>query len=269
LESYCAAHCSPALSGDLLQSIAARTTAEMPERANMLSDALVGAVLRALVHAATAHDSNAAPRILELGTFTGYSTSWLLDCLPPAFVSGELEAALGTRGVVVSCELRDEYAALARENLATHPRIDALDLRVGPAIDTLTALAADAAAPAAESTAAFDFIYIDANKKASARYVDAILQLGLLKRPTGILLIDNTLWKGQVVHAAAQAANAASSSSPDMATLAAASTGPQVDSMGRAIHALNVRLANDPRLLVTVLPARDGLTIVQHRTQHS
>ena len=97
----------------------------------------------------------AAPRLLELGTFTGYSTAWLLDCLPAG------------RGTLVSCELRDEYAALAQHNLRDHPRLAQLQLLVGPAYGSLQSLIREGAAattPAAGhgSGAAFDFIYSDA-----------------------------------------------------------------------------------------------------------
>jgi len=66
------------------------------------------------------------------------------------------------------------------------------------------------------------------------------------------LQLDNTLWKGQVLSAAAGASSVAATA----------------DSMTRAMHALNRALAADPRLLVTMLPVRDGITIVQHRPTH-
>lgn len=236
LASYCVSHSTAPQSAQLLHTISARTEAAMPERANMLSDALVGSVLRSLVTAATA--GTAAPRLLELGTFTGYSTAWLLDCLPAG------------RGTLVSCELRDEYAALAQHNLRDHPRLAQLQLLVGPAYGSLQSLIAGGAGTGAVASA-FDFIYIDANKKAYASYVDLILREGLLK-PTGVMVLDNTLWKGQVLAAAAGASSVAATP----------------DSMTRAMHALNRTLAADPRLIVTLLPVRDGITIVQHRPTH-
>jgi len=234
---------------------------ELPERANMLSGPLVGATLRALVHAACAGRTAAEPpRILELGTFTGYATAWLLDCLPAPATASDIHLP-GHSGCVVSCELKDEVLAVARENLRLHPRFQQLRLMQGPAIDSLRILAeeakqAQAAAATAVSTGArglqcaapFDLVYIDANKKSAAAYASFLLSSSasappLLRPGTGVLVLDNTLWKGLVAE-------------PDP-TLH--------DSMTRAAHQLNQQLRDDPRLLVTMLPIRDGITVIQQR----
>ena len=182
----------------------------------MLSDSLVGGVLRMLATAAMSHSDQ--PKALELGTFTGYATTWLLDALP-------------TNGQLISCELKQEYADIALRHLATHPKRAQLQLCVGPALDTLQSMV-----DAGESTT-LDFIYLDANKKSYLAYYEFILRHRLLRRG-GVLLIDNTLWKGLVT------------------------TTPQ-DSMTRSIDAFNQHLAQDTRVIATMLPIRDGLTIVQ------
>ncbi len=245
IESYCTAHTTPAASSSLLANITTRTQQEMPDRANMLSGTLVGSLLRALVHAATAATaSERAPRILELGTFTGYATAWLLDCLPspPPHSSGRSNA-----GCVVTCELKADLAAIATDNLRAHPRFESLRIMEGPAIDSLKVLAEEFAEKAAAGggEGGFDLVYIDANKKSSAAYVDFLLSApGLLRPASGIIVLDNTLWKGRVTGDAAEH-----------------------DSMTRAAHALNQKLRDDTRLIVTLLPIRDGITIVQQRPQ--
>lgn len=220
LDAYCASHSTPTPSSRLLADISSHTLASMPERANMLSEPVVGALLRAIVTACTSHAVE--PRLLELGTFTGYSTSWLLDTLPRG------------RGTLISCESKEEHAAVARPLLAQHDNFSQLQLRLAPALDTLQSLVDDGAAP-------FHFVYIDANKKSYGAYVDFLLTHSLLARG-GAIVLDNTLWKGLV-----------------------AAPEEDHDSMTRSIHALNQRLANDDRLLVTMLPIRDGITIVQRR----
>lgn len=117
-----------------------------------------------------------AYRILEVGTFTGYTSLWLALSLPP-------ESRL-------ICLDRDaEATAIAREAWTAAGVADRIDLRIGDAADGLAGLFDDGEA------SSFDLAYIDADKERQTDYYDACLKL---VRPGGLVAIDNTLWKGQV-----------------------------------------------------------------------
>ncbi|HEY6488172.1 MAG: O-methyltransferase [Terracidiphilus sp.] len=117
-----------------------------------------------------------ARRILELGTLGGYSTLWLAR-------------ALAAGGVVVTLELEEKHAAIARANLERGGMMDRVDLRVGRAADLLRAMVAEHAAP-------FDLIFIDADKSGYPEYLDLSLKL---TRPGTVLVSDNVVREGRVV----------------------------------------------------------------------
>jgi predicted O-methyltransferase YrrM len=125
-----------------------------------------------------------ARSILEIGTLGGYSTIWLAR-------------GLGPDGRLLTLELSREYAHVAQRNL-TRAGLDRLvDIRVGPAMDTLRQLITESHAP-------FDLIFIDADKASYADYLDASLQLSR----TGTLIIaDNVVRKGAVIDAQSTDAN--------------------------------------------------------------
>mgnify|MGYP002652693739 CR=1 FL=1 len=113
-----------------------------------------------------------AKRILEVGTLGGYSTVWL--------------ARSGAH--VVTLELSAEHAAVARANLEAAGVGDRVEVRVGPALETLLTVEADAAEP-------FDFVFVDADKVNNANYVRAALKL---TRPGAIIVVDNVIRGGNV-----------------------------------------------------------------------
>jgi predicted O-methyltransferase YrrM len=117
-----------------------------------------------------------ARRVLELGTLGGYSTLWLARALPAG-------------GQVVSLELEPRHAEIARANLQRASILDRVDLRVGPAADSLRALIAEGAAP-------FDFIFIDADKASYPEYLELSLKLA---RPGTLIVADNVVRDGKVV----------------------------------------------------------------------
>ncbi len=122
-----------------------------------------------------------ARRILELGTLGGYSTIWLARALPPD-------------GRLVTIEADPHHAEVARGNLA-RAGVDALvDLRVGPGLEVLPALAAEGQAP-------FDLIFVDADKASTDGYVRWALDLG---RPGTLLIVDNVVRGGAVAEAGDQ-----------------------------------------------------------------
>lgn len=117
-----------------------------------------------------------ARRVLELGTLGGYSTIWLTRGLPPG-------------GRVVTLELSPEYALVAEANIERAGLADAVDLRVGPALETLAAMHS-----AGEQ--AFDLIFIDADKQNYPGYLEWSLRLS---RPGTVLIGDNVVRSGGIV----------------------------------------------------------------------
>ncbi|MBI5168728.1 MAG: O-methyltransferase [Candidatus Eisenbacteria bacterium] len=122
-----------------------------------------------------------AKRVLEVGTLGGYSTIWLARALPEG-------------GRVVTLELDAKHAAVARANFARAGLAHAIELREGPAADSLAALHAEGAEP-------FDFVFIDADKPGNPVYVDWALKL---LRDGGVLVLDNVVREGGVIDAASE-----------------------------------------------------------------
>jgi caffeoyl-CoA O-methyltransferase len=157
-----------------------------------------------------------ARRILEVGTFTGYSAICLARGLPDD-------------GSLLCCELDPGYAAIARSNLDDAGVGGRVEIRVGPALDTLRSLPADPL---------FDLAFIDADKPTYADYYEeALARL----RPGGLIALDNTLLSGLVVEPPADHASA------------------------RALHDLNARLAHDARVDIALLTVSDGMTLARKR----
>lgn len=117
-----------------------------------------------------------ARRIIEIGTFTGYSALCMAEAMPD---DGEL----------VCCDLSDEWTRIARRFWQEAGVEDRIDLRLAPALETLDALLAE------DRAGDFDMAFIDADKGHQASYVERCLAL---LRPGGLILIDNTLWGGTV-----------------------------------------------------------------------
>lgn len=120
-----------------------------------------------------------AKRILEIGTLGGYSTIWLARALPPT-------------GTLVTLELDPHHAAVARGNIAAAGFAVQVDVRVGPAIDTLDAMIAGGESP-------FDLVFIDADKPGNVAYLRAAIALG---RPGTTIVVDNVVREGGVLDTA-------------------------------------------------------------------
>lgn len=119
-----------------------------------------------------------ARRVLEIGTLGGYSTAWMARALPED-------------GRVVTLELNPHHAEIARANLARAEVADRVEIRVGPAVESLRELHTEGAEP-------FDFIFIDADKKSMPIYLDWSLKLA---RKGTILVADNVVRDGKVLDA--------------------------------------------------------------------
>jgi predicted O-methyltransferase YrrM len=119
-----------------------------------------------------------ARRILEIGTLGGYSTIWLARALP-------------ADGALVTLELDPKHAAVARENIARAGLGSMVELRIGPAADSLAVLEDEGVAP-------FDFIFIDADKPSNSTYLQWALRLS---RVGSVIIVDNVVRDGAIVQA--------------------------------------------------------------------
>lgn len=149
--------------------------AAMPERSMQISPD-EGALLAMLVRI------SGARRIVEIGTFTGYSSTAMALALPDD-------------GHIVCCDVSKEWTDLARRAWADAGVADRITLRLGPAVETLDELLA------AGDEGSFDLAFIDADKESYAAYYERALQL---LRPGGLVAIDNVLWGGRVADPSAQ-----------------------------------------------------------------
>ncbi|KUL52942.1 O-methyltransferase [Streptomyces sp. NRRL S-1521] len=123
-----------------------------------------------------------ARRVLEVGTFTGYSSLCMARALPPG-------------GKVVTCDISERWTAVARRYWERAGVADLIDLRLGDAAVTLDDLGAR------HGPGSFDLAFLDADKAHYVRYYEQALAL---VRPGGLLVLDNTLFFGKVVDPAAQ-----------------------------------------------------------------
>ncbi|MDP3845613.1 MAG: class I SAM-dependent methyltransferase [Pseudomonas sp.] len=160
-----------------------------------------------------------AKRLLEIGTFTGYSSLCLAG-------------AMGDDGLLICADTSAEYTSIARRYWRLAGLEARIELRLGPALDTMATLARSGQGES------FDLIFIDADKANYPAYLEHAL---VLLRAGGLLLFDNTLWSGRVLEARPESADT------------------------RAIQALNRHLRDDPRLDLSLLPLGDGLTLCRKR----
>ncbi len=115
-------------------------------------------------------------RILELGTLGGYSTIWMARALP-------------ADGKLVTLELNPDYAAVASASIARAGLAEKVEVRVGPALDSLHALRE-------EGTEPFDLVFIDADKQSTPAYFEQALELC---RPGGLIIVDNVILDGALI----------------------------------------------------------------------
>ncbi|HKT79461.1 MAG TPA: O-methyltransferase [Vicinamibacterales bacterium] len=179
------------------------------ERDLPLVDAEVGAFLRVIARAI------GATRALEIGTAIGYSGIWIAGALPD-------------EGMLLSVELDEERAKVARENFAKAGLSNRVNVMIG-----------DAARLVAKIAGPFDLIFQDGAKSLYVPLLDPLVER---LRPGGLLITDNVLWDGEVVPGFV--------SSPHRN---AADT--------EAIAEYNRRISRHPQLMTTILPIRDGVAV--------
>jgi len=208
LHAYAVEH--GARQDDVLRRLAEETERELADVAIMQIAADQGAFMTLLVRLIGAR------RALELGTFTGYSAICIARGLPED-------------GRLVTCDLSEEWARIARRYWEEAGVADRIALRLGPALETLRAL------PSSEP---FDFAFIDADKSEYPEYYEECLRL---LRPGGLVMLDNVFRGGAVVD-------------PD-----------DDDPRNVATRVLNERVAGDQRVEVAMLPVSDGVTLALKR----
>jgi caffeoyl-CoA O-methyltransferase len=199
IETYATNHTSE--EPELLARLA-RETEETMDLPQMLTGRLEGNFLRLMVRAVQARC------VLEVGMFTGYSALMMASALPDD-------------GRIVTCEVNPKAERVARRYFAQSPHGHKIDVRMGPAVETIKGLAGP-----------FDFVFIDADKESYPVYYDLCLER---VRAGGVIAIDNVLWSGRVLN-------------------------PQ-DAETRAIAALNEKVLRDDRVDNALLTIRDGVML--------
>jgi caffeoyl-CoA O-methyltransferase len=154
---------------DLLRRLREETAADPMARMQITPEQ--GWLLRLLIGLAGAR------RTIEVGVFTGYSSTCVAMALP-------------ADGRIVACDISEKWTQIARRYWREAGVEEKIDLRLAPASDTLDALLREGQA------GSFDFAFIDADKTGYARYYDRCFEL---LRPGGLIAVDNTLWYARVI----------------------------------------------------------------------
>jgi caffeoyl-CoA O-methyltransferase len=206
IDGYALAHTTP--EKPPMQELAREAQATLPSP-QMLSGLVVGRLLEMLVW-------SLQPRlVLEIGTYAGYSALSMAAALPPG-------------GHIVTCEISESHAEFARRHIAASPHAERVEVRVGPALDTIATL-----------DGPLDLVFIDAEKTGYRDYYEAVLPK---LAPHGLIAVDNTLQGGGVLDG----------------------DGAGSDST-RAIVEFNELVAGDERVNCVLLTVRDGVTLIRRR----
>lgn len=198
-----------------------RQTHIRTNHARMLSGAVQGQIMRMLVQL------SGAKRILELGTFTGYSAICLASALPE---DGHLD----------TLEINDELEDLILEGFERAGLSDRISLHIGDCKDTLRRLRGVMGlneGGQADPAMQYDLVYMDANKREYCEYYELLFDM---VRPGGLILADNVLWDGKVCE----------------------DPMPQ-DKQTLGIARFNDMVSADPRVESVILPLRDGLNLIR------
>lgn len=163
IEDYCKAHSTD--ESTVLKELA-RTTTEITKMPQMSVGHLEGTFLKLLVKLIS------AKKILEIGTFTGYSAIAMAEGLPED-------------GKLITCDIDEKRAAIAKEFFEKSPHGNKIELKMGPALHTIENLNEE-----------FDMVFVDADKENYIEYWEKCVPL---TRKGGLIVVDNTLWYGKVL----------------------------------------------------------------------
>ena len=203
IEEYAREHTQPA--PELLERLEEFTCDEMPE-SDMLTGRVEGRFLKLIVKI------SGAKNVLECGTYTGYSALSMAEALPED-------------GRVITCERDPERRAVAEEYFSKSPHGNKIEIRFGDALESLK-----------NEDSPLDMIFLDADKDRYPEYYEeAVNKL----RSGGVIVIDNTLWEGEVLE-------------------------PESDS-AKAIAEMNDDIAADPRVENVLLTVRDGIQLIRKK----
>ncbi|DBA66121.1 hypothetical protein WJX79_000853 [Trebouxia sp. C0005] len=155
-------------------------------------------------------------KALELGVFTGYSALSIALALP-------------ADGKLIACDRDARPLILARQAFENAAVAHKVDIKEQPAIEALQQLL-----QSCEEPGSFDFVFIDADKRAYAEYYELCLQL---VRPGGVIILDNVLWYGKVADSKEQ------------------------DKRTAALRQLNQELLHDERIVLSIVPVGDGMAL--------
>lgn len=205
IEAYSQAHSIP--ESPVCRALREETLRTM-EYAQMLVGPLEGAFLKMMTQLVGAR------RVLEIGMFTGYSALCFAEALPDD-------------GIVTTCEVDEEPAAVARRYIARAPFGRKIEIRMGPALDTMRALPGP-----------YDLVFIDADK---INYLNYYRRAFDLLAPHGVMLIDNVLWDGEVLKQ------------------------PPPDERTAVIQELNRTVSTDPRVTAVLVTIRDGVLVIRKK----
>ncbi len=212
IEEYVVAHSSPEPPRLAALAEETRTSTSAP---GMMVGPVEGRLLASVV-------AMLRPRlVLDVGTFTGYSALSMAETLPPG-------------GRIITCDVSEQHVAIARRHVEASPYADRIDIRLGPAEQTIATL-----------DGPFDLVFLDADKTGYLGYFEAVLPK---LSPHGVIAVDNTLWSGRVLEGVPGDADA-DADDPDT----------------RAIRDFNRHVAADDRVECVVLTVRDGLTLIRRR----
>lgn len=203
VEEYAREHTQPA--PELLEQLEVFTCNKMP-KSDMLTGRVEGRFLKLIVLISGARN------VLECGTYTGYSALSMAEALPED-------------GKIITCERDPKHREVAEEYFSKSPHGKKIEVRFGDALETLK-----------EVDIRLDLIFLDADKNCYPEYYEESVNK---LREGGIIVIDNTLWEGEVLE-------------------------PESDS-AKAIAEMNDRIATDSRIENVLLTVRDGIQLVRKK----
>ncbi len=209
LEAYVDSH-TDGLS-DLLIELAAETE-KLTGRMQWSIGKVEGKLLQLLVKVSS------SKKVVEIGTFTGFSALLIAEALPQD-------------GRLITCEANPEFAVIAGRYFERSPHGPKIDLRLGPALQTLSALPAGGT----------DLVFIDADKPSYGAYYDQALRL---LRGGGLIFVDNVFWRHKIFKSNITNENA------------------------RAIASFNEKVNSDPRVEKVMLSVRDGVYLIRKKRAH-